>query len=235
VATEVLDDDHVPPVEVLVNVIEAPVVTEEAPVMVPASGVLFTVIVFVATDVPQLLVLEYVITTTPLPIPVTIPVLPTVAISVLLLVQLPPVVALARVVDAPMHNSELPTIVPMAMLSDTVTTIDPVAEPQVSELLYEIRAVPAPVPVTMPEALTVATAVLLLVHVPPELLEVNVVVDPSHNSVVPDSNTGILLLVCTLRSLLLLSSDITRPPSLLIITSNGKFIFAVVGFMQSEL
>ncbi len=116
--------------------------------------------------------------TVPDAMPDTRPVLPTVAIPILPLIQLPPVIALVRVVEDPMHNSELPTIVPISMLSDTVTTIDPVAEPQISELLYEIKAVPAPVPVTMPEAFTVATEVLLLVHVPPELLEVNVVVDP---------------------------------------------------------
>jgi hypothetical protein len=133
VATEVLADDHVPPVEVLVNVMEDPAMTEDTPVIEPAIGVLFTVIVLVAIAVPQVFVFEYVITTTPLPVTVTIPVLPTVAISTLLLIQLPPAIELIRVVDDPVHNSEAPVIVAVSMLSDTVTITDPVAEPQESE------------------------------------------------------------------------------------------------------
>lgn len=221
VATEILADDHVPLVEVLVNVMEDPAMTEDAPVIVPAIGVLFTVMVLVAIVVPQVFVFEYVITTTPLPIPVTIPVLPTVAISILLLVQLPPVIELIRVVDEPAHNSEAPVIVAISMLSDTVTITDPVAEPQESELLYEMIVVPVPTPVTIPEVLTVATATLLLLHDPPVLLDVNVAVSPLHRTVVPDINTGIILLVCILRILLLLASDNRRAPSPIINRSRG--------------
>jgi hypothetical protein len=56
VATAVLDDDHVPPVAVLVSVKEAPGQSGVAPLIVPASGKAFTVAFLVAVAVPQLLV-----------------------------------------------------------------------------------------------------------------------------------------------------------------------------------
>ena len=46
-------------------------------------------------------------------------------------------------------------------------------------------AVPAATPVTMPEELTVATAVLLEDHVPPEVASFRSVVDPAQTLVVP--------------------------------------------------
>jgi hypothetical protein len=46
-------------------------------------------------------------------------------------------------------------------------------------------AVPAATPVTTPEALTVATAVLLEDQVPPTVTSVKVVVDPAQTVVVP--------------------------------------------------
>lgn len=50
-----------------------------------------------------------------------------------------------------------------------------------------MEAVPAATPVTTPEALTVATAVLLLAQLPPVApLEVNVEVVPAQIAVVPE-------------------------------------------------
>jgi hypothetical protein len=45
--------------------------------------------------------------------------------------------------------------------------------------------VPAATPVTTPEVPTVATAVLLLLHVPPGVASVNEVVEPAQTDVVP--------------------------------------------------
>ena len=45
---------------------------------------------------------------------------------------------------------------------------------------YVIHAVPAETPVTTPEELTVAVAVELLLHVPPDILVVNPAVPPIH-------------------------------------------------------
>ena len=48
-------------------------------------------------------------------------------------------------------------------------------------------AVPAAIPVTTPEAFTVAIAVLLDVQAPPETVEVKVVVEPTQIPCVPES------------------------------------------------
>jgi hypothetical protein len=54
--------------------------------------------------------------------------------------------------------------------------------------VYVIVAVPAVTPVTTPvDALTVATAVLLLDHVPPVTVEANVVVPPTKTVCIPES------------------------------------------------
>jgi hypothetical protein len=60
-------------------------------------------------------------------------------------------------------------------------------------------ALPGATPVTMPPD-TVAMPVLLLLHVPPLTLLVNVVVDPSHTTDVPDMlpGDGAVLTVSTL-------------------------------------
>ena len=47
---------HTPPLAASVRVILAPTQTDDAPLILPASGVGLTSIVFVATAVPQLLV-----------------------------------------------------------------------------------------------------------------------------------------------------------------------------------
>ena len=56
-------------------------------------------------------------------------------------------------------------------------------------------AVPAAIPVTMPDVPIVATPVLLLSHVPPTVVEERVVVVPAHKAVVPVITAGIVLMV----------------------------------------
>lgn len=53
-------------------------------------------------------------------------------------------------------------------------------------------------PVTIPLLLTVATPLDPLLHVPPETVSVNAVVDPIHTVVVPVMGTadGLMVIVC---------------------------------------
>ena len=55
--------------------------------------------------------------------------------------------------------------------------------------------VPCPVPVTSPEPSTVATKVLLLLHVPPVEVLAKVVIDPTHTMPVPVIPVGTAFIV----------------------------------------
>src|SRR5215204_502048 len=120
---------------------------------------------------------------------VTTPVLLlTVATAPLLLVQAPPAVPLVlRVAVLPMHSEELPVMVPAVTLTFTVTLIvASVGEPQPLDMLYLMVDVPAPIAVSSPDvASMVATAVLLLVQVPPvEPLVLRSTIPPIQRAVV---------------------------------------------------
>jgi hypothetical protein len=94
------------------------------------------------------------------------PVLPTVATTVVPLLQVPPVVALVSVVVAPAHTLVAPDIVAGIVL--TVTTV--VARQPVINV-YVILVVPAVRPVSMPDVAPIeATDGLLLVHDDPPLV-----------------------------------------------------------------
>ena len=56
---------------------------------------------------------------------------------------------------------------------------------------------PPPVPVTIPEAFTVAIVTSLLLHVPPAERSLSVVADPSQVTVVPEIAAGCALTVTT--------------------------------------
>ena len=66
---------------------------------------------------------------------------------------------------------------------------------------------PAATPVTIPDALTVATAVTLLDHVPPAGDELNVEVEPTHSVVEPVMADGAEL---TLTTVVLVQPDVNR-------------------------
>ncbi len=55
--------------------------------------------------------------------------------------------------------------------------------------------VPAATPVTTPPVFTVAIAVALLIHVPPDTVLVRVVVDPVHTVAVPPIAAGVAFTV----------------------------------------
>jgi hypothetical protein len=74
-------------------------------------------------------------------------------------------------------------------VGSTVTVT--VAGEQPPVRVYEIVVVPAPIPPTMPEVPTVPTAVLLLLHTPPEEASLNVIVAPAQRENVPIITAGI--------------------------------------------
>ena len=114
----------------------------------------------------------------------------------MLLVQVPPVVALLNVVVAPAHIG----VVPVIDAGKGFTTTEAVTV-QLAPEVNVIVALPAETPVTMPvEDPMVATELVPLLHVPP-LPSVNVVVDPTHTVVVPPIADGDALIVTSFVSL----------------------------------
>ena len=111
-----------------------------------------------------------------------------VATAPLLLVHTPPAVPLVlRVAGLPMHIEVLPVMVPAETLAFTVIVmVVSTGEPQLLDILYLMVEVPAPKAVSSPDAAsTVATAVLLLVQVPPaEPLVLRSTVPPIQRAVV---------------------------------------------------
>ena len=112
--------------------------------------------------------------------PATKPDASTVATEPLLLLQLPPVNVLPSDVVAPAQMPSAPVMAGGAAL--TVTS----AVAMSPDTLYVMVAVPAAMPVTMPVADTVAFAALLLLHVPPVVLSLKEVVEPTHTASVPN-------------------------------------------------
>jgi hypothetical protein len=121
--------------------------------------------------------------------PVTIPVLPTVAIPVLLLLHTPPLITSVMGVVIPVHMADTP------VTDGTKVYIFTSAPAEQPAAVYNIVACPAPVPVTTPVvAPTVATAVLLLLHVPPPE-PVKVEVAPEQSAVTPEAVGAVPLTV----------------------------------------
>ena len=97
-----------------------------------------------------------------------------------LLDHVPPGVALLSVVDVNTHIALDPVIGAGSGFTVTVRV-----EKHPVPMAYDIVAVPLSTPVTMPLAETIATAVLLLVHVPPEGVHESVVLAPTHTVAIP--------------------------------------------------
>jgi hypothetical protein len=125
--------------------------------------------------------------------PVTAP-LVTIATSVLSLLHSPPLVADDNVIVEPTHN----TVPPVIGAGNALTVILRVVI-QPSQLVNVIVQTPAATPVivvieptsiTVGILLTVATAVLLLLHVPQPASVDHVVVEPTHTDDAPDGVDG---------------------------------------------
>jgi hypothetical protein len=200
VAIDVLLLLQTPPGAPSVNVVVEPTHTLVAPTIVPATGKGLTVIGSVATAVPQALVTEYEMVVLPADTPVTIPVLLTVAIAVLLLLQTPPGAPSVNVIVEATHTLVAPVIVPGT--GNTLTEKDKVAAAVPQELVteYEMMTLPADTPDTTPVPLIVATDMLLLLHTPPGVPSVNVVVAPTHTpdapAIVPATGIGLTVIGC---------------------------------------
>ncbi len=105
-----------------------------------------------------------------------------------LLDQVPPETVDVKVVVPATQMAWLPLRVPGEGGAVTVTVRVAVAlvQPPVPALVYVIIAVPAATPVTRPvRALIVATPVALLDQIPPETVDVKVVVPPTHTAWFP--------------------------------------------------
>lgn len=110
----------------------------------------------------------------------------------LLLLHAPPGGVLESVVvvlPLPRHISGVPVMADGVAI--TVTTIV-LKQPPMS---YVMVVVPAPMPVTTPDVLTVPTAGVLLLHEPPGTEFDNVVVAPVHMFVTPVIAAGVLFTV----------------------------------------
>ena len=109
-----------------------------------------------------------------------------VAIDALLLVQLPPATVLLSVTVAPAH-----TLVGPVIAGNRFSTVTVVVEVQPVGSVYDIVALPRLDPVTTPDdEPTLATEVLLLVHVPPVMVSENIVAEPTQTFVAPVITEG---------------------------------------------
>ena len=165
---------HVPPVDGL-KVVVVPGQMAVSPV-IETGGLGLTVTGFVGLETQPVDELVNVKVADPALTPETNPALFTVAIELLLLTQDPPVVGL-RVVVLPIHIDALPVIVTGGLAFIVIGFVGFDVHP-VEEFVNKNVAEPPLTPVTRPVLLTVATAGLLLVHVPP-LEGLNVVVAPA--------------------------------------------------------
>ena len=107
--------------------------------------------------------------------------------------HVPPASVEVKVVLPPIQIVWFPESVPAVGVAVTVTVLVAVASghPLTSGTEYVIVAVPVLTPVTNPvEALMVATPASEVDHVPPETVDVNVVVEPIQISCVPERTPG---------------------------------------------
>jgi hypothetical protein len=123
-----------PTLPLLVNVVDKPVHTDDAPLSVPALASGFTVTSFVALDVPQTRgdPTVYIMVVLPSATPVTTPVVGfTVATPGVVPLQLPPLLPLAlKLIVEDTHTDARPLTVPASGSELTITFIAAVDEPQ---------------------------------------------------------------------------------------------------------
>ena len=115
------------------------------------------------------------------------------AIPELLLVHTPPVVVLDSVIVPPAQTVEGPVI----DVDNEVTEMTFVAR-QPLPSLYVMVVVPSAIPVTTPDVKPiVATALLLLLHVPPDVESERVIVDPTQTVEGPEIGFALAVMVAT--------------------------------------
>src|SRR6478735_8337928 len=129
--------------------------------------------------------------------PVTTPLLSIVATAGVELDHTPDAVASLSVVVNPAHTLVVPLIAATTGIALTVIVVVLVPTQPLVVTVYEMMLVPAVTPLTTPLLSIVATDSLLLLHTPPAVASVSVVVNPAHTLVVPliAATTGIALTV----------------------------------------
>ncbi len=124
--------------------------------------------------------------TVPAPTPLTIPdELPTVAIDELLELHVPPEVEFDKVAEPPTHNSKVPVLAEGAALTVIIAVR---RQPEASE--YVTTDVPGAIAVITPVEPMVATDVVPLLHVPPDVAEVTVTDPPGQRLTIPEIAAG---------------------------------------------
>jgi len=168
---------HVPPDGTPVNVDVKPAQADNVPVI---AGVALIVSVAVRTHVVDPAIDTYVAVAFPARMPVTVPeLLPIVAIDVLLLVHVPPLGLPVRVLVEPSHTVLLLEITGSALMVAVDVTLQPPLN------VYEMIVVPAVAAVTTPDELpTEATPGVPLVHVPPLVALLSVIVPPAPHMII---------------------------------------------------
>ena len=119
-----------PPTAMSDSVVDAPLQSVDAPLILPATGLALTVIIAVAATVPQLKVTVKEMVVVPAATPVTIPSVPMVAAAVLVLLQTPPPATSERAIDAPVQTEDAPLILPAEAIAFTVIIAVAAAVPQ---------------------------------------------------------------------------------------------------------
>jgi hypothetical protein len=129
----------------------------------------------------------YVIIAGPADTPVTSPVVSFTVAFALLLVHLPPVVVFVSVIFEPMHTALEPDMTATVDKAFTVILFVTLAL-QLFEFVtvYVIVAEPADTPVTSPVVSSTVAFALLLVHLPPVVVFVSVIFEPTHTAIEPD-------------------------------------------------
>jgi hypothetical protein len=108
----------------------------------------------------------------------------------------PPGVGLVNGVLVPTHTLPDVGVIPAGVV---LTVIALVTKQPVALIVYVIVATPVATPFTTPPALTLATAILLLLHVPPGVALLHVVLSPIHiDAEPPVIGPGVTFTVTTL-------------------------------------
>jgi hypothetical protein len=179
VATPVAPEDHVPPAVAFINVMVVPWQTDVAPLIAVSA---FTEMTIVAVQ-PKLVV--YVIVAVPTDTPLRVLELLMVATAVLLLAHVPPPAMSLSVMFPPGQTVAAPEIGAMGL------TVMVLVIKQLFGAVYEMIAVPAPLPVTTPvESPMPATPGLLLAQVPPVVMSLRVMLLPLHSLAGPLMDDG---------------------------------------------
>ena len=118
--------------------------------------------------------------------------------------QTPPVAVVVNVEDIPVHMAAAPVMLPATGEGMIVIPAVVNAVPQPLVTVYVIVALPEVTPVISPVVLTVATAALLLLHVPPVVVLLKVILAPWHTDerpvIVPDAGFGLTLSVAVVMA-----------------------------------